>query len=87
MTKPRRLRWGMQEVPPTKHPYRDTAIVYGVLAIMLVLFAWITGGPVGRAVVIAVAVWAAATLWSVVRWRQRLQREAAQRALREDGEA
>jgi hypothetical protein len=27
--------------------------------------------------VIAAAVWAAATLWSVVRLRQRLQREAA----------
>ncbi len=86
MTKPRRLRWGMQEVAPTKHPYRDTALVYGVLAVLLVLFAWATGGPVGRAVVIAAVVWAAATLFGVVRWRQRLQREAAERRLSEDGE-
>jgi len=54
MTKQRRLRWGMQETPPTKHPYRDTALVYGGLAVLLVLFAWVTGGPVGRAVVIAI---------------------------------
>ena len=85
MSRQRRLRWGMQEVPPTKHPYRDTALVYGVLAVLLVLFAWVTGGPVGRAVVIAAAAWAAATLWGIVRQRQRLQREAAERAARDEG--
>jgi len=86
VTKQRRLQWGMQETPPTKHPYRDTALVYGGLAVLLVLFAWVTGGPVGRAVVIAIAAWAAATLWSVIRWRQRLRREASERAAREDVE-
>jgi len=44
-----------------------------------VLLAWITGGSIEKAVVIAAAVWAAASLWSVVRLRQRLQREAAAR--------
>ena len=86
MTKQRRLRWGMEEMPQTKHPYRDTALVYGGLAVLLVLFAWVTGGPVGRAVVIAIAVWAAATLWGMIRWRQRLRREASERAAREEVE-
>jgi hypothetical protein len=72
MTKTRRLRWGMQEVPPTKHPYRDTALVYGVLALLIVLFAWVTGGNVGRAVLIAAAAWVAATGWSMIRvWQRR----------------
>ncbi|HEY0417346.1 MAG TPA: hypothetical protein VGC78_13260 [Gaiellaceae bacterium] len=73
--KPRRLRWSMHEPPPAKHPDRDTALVYGGLAVVIVLFAWITGGAVLRAVVIAAVVWLAATGWSVVRRRQRLTRE------------
>jgi hypothetical protein len=78
MTKTRRLRWGMQEVPPTKHPYRDTAIVYGALAVLIVLFAWVTGGAVGRAVLIAAAAWVAATAWSTIRvWQRRRRQERA----------
>ena len=75
--KPRQLRWGLPESPTPKHPYRDSMIVYGFFAALVVLLAWITGGSVGKAVVIAAVVWAAATIWSVARWRQRLQREAA----------
>ena len=37
----------------------------------------LTGGSVGKAVLIAAVVWAAASIWSIARWRQRLQREAA----------
>jgi hypothetical protein len=59
-------------------------LVYAGLALFIVLFAWLTGGPVGRAAVIAAAVWVAATAWSVVRWRQRLAREAAKRAAADD---
>jgi len=75
--KPRQLRWGLPEAPTPKHPYRDSMLVYGFFAALVVLLAWITGGSVGKAVVIAAVVWAAATIWSIVRWRQRLQREAA----------
>jgi len=82
--KPRHLRWGLPEAPPPKHPYRDTMLIYGFFAVLVVLLAWITGGSVPRAVAIAAVVWAAATIWSVVRWRQRLQREAA--AAREEAE-
>jgi len=81
MTKenPRHLRWGLPEAPVPKHPYRDSMLVYGFFAVLVVLLAWITGGPIGKAVVIAAVVWAAATIWSIARWRQRLQREAAAR--------
>jgi hypothetical protein len=78
------LRWGLPESPTPKHPYRDSMLVYGAFAALVVLLAWITGGSVGKAVVIAAAVWAAATIWSVMRWRQRLRREAA---ARDDAEA
>jgi hypothetical protein len=73
----RRLRWSMPEdraVP--KHPYRDTLLVYAGLAVFIVLFAWVTGGNVGRAVLIAIAVFFAASAWSLVRWRQLLHRQA-----------
>jgi hypothetical protein len=75
--KPRHLSWGLPEAPLSKHPYRDSLLVYGFFAVLVVLLAWITGGSIEKAVVIAAAVWAAASLWSVVRLRQRLQREAA----------
>jgi hypothetical protein len=74
--RPRRLRWGVPDAPPPKHPYRDTLIVYGGMAIAVVLFAWATGGNVKKAIVIAVAVWIAASAWSIARWHQRLRRQA-----------
>ncbi len=77
MSRPRRLRWAMPEregIP--KHPYRDTLIVYGGLAAFIVLFAWVTGGNVGNAIVIAIAVFIAASAWGLVRWRQLLRRQA-----------
>jgi membrane protein implicated in regulation of membrane protease activity len=77
--KPRTLRWGLPESPTPRHPYRDSMLVYGFFAALVVLLAWITGGSVGKAALIAAIVWAAATIWSVVRWRQRLQREASER--------
>ena len=79
MSKQRHLRWGLPETPVPKHPYRDSMLVYGFLALLVVLLAWITGGSVGRAVVIAVVVWIAASAWSIVRWRQQLRREDARR--------
>jgi membrane protein implicated in regulation of membrane protease activity len=86
MTKehPRHLRWGLPEAPTPKHPYRDSMLVYGFFAAVVVLLAWVTGGSVTKALGIAAAVWAAASIWSIARWRQRLQREAA--AAREEAE-
>ncbi len=72
----------MQDVPPTKHPYRDTAMIYGVLAVLIVVFAWATGGGVLRAVLIAAAAWVVATAWSMVRWRRRLQAQSHERGER-----
>jgi hypothetical protein len=85
MTKqPRHLRWGLPESPTPTHPYRDSMLVYAFFALLVVLLAWITGGPLGKAVIIAAVVWAAASIWSIARWRQRLQREAAKRELEDE---
>lgn len=76
---PRQLRWGLPEAPIPKHPYRDTMLVYGFFAVLVVLLAWLTGGSVKKAVVVAVLVWVAASVWGMARYRQRIQREAARR--------
>ncbi|NUR76564.1 MAG: hypothetical protein HOQ28_09815 [Thermoleophilia bacterium] len=67
----------MPEQPLPKHPYRDTLILYGVFAALIVLVAWLTGGGVGRAVVVALLFYVVASAWSVSRWRNRLREEAA----------
>jgi hypothetical protein len=74
VSRPRRLQWGEAEPPRLEHPYRDSLLVYGGLAIAIVLIAWLSGGPVGKAAVIAGAFFVAASAWSLVRWRSRLRR-------------
>jgi hypothetical protein len=75
MLVPEKLRWGLPEESTPGHPYRATLIVYGAFALVIVGFAWVTGGDVGEAAIVAGFVFVAATLWSSVRWRQRLRRE------------
>jgi Flp pilus assembly protein TadB len=79
----RRLHWGVPEQPAPKHPYRDTLIIYAVFAVLIVVVAWLTGGGVARAALVAVVFYVVASAWSVSRWRTRLREEAAR--AREDG--
>jgi Flp pilus assembly protein TadB len=72
----RKLEWGGPPHQPTKRPYRDTFLVYGVLAVIVVIVAWVTGGSLGRAVVVALIFFGAATLWNVYRLRTRKQGDA-----------
>jgi hypothetical protein len=69
----RRLSWGVPEPPPPKRPYRDTVILYGALALVIVVVAWATGGSIGRALVFAAGFFVVATSWSFWRWRARLR--------------
>jgi membrane protein implicated in regulation of membrane protease activity len=71
----RNRRWGPPPDPPPKHPYRDTALVFGGMAIAIVLVAWATGGDLVRAVLIAAAFFVAATALGWRRWRERLRAE------------
>jgi Flp pilus assembly protein TadB len=77
----KRLRWDSPVVDHTrrvpKHPYRDSALLYGALAILVVVIAAATGGSVGRAIFYAVAVFVVATAWTWRSWRNRLRQERA----------
>jgi Flp pilus assembly protein TadB len=64
-------RWTAPGDPP-KRPYRDSVVFYTVLAGLIVLVTWLTGGDVGRGIGVAAAFFVVATAWSWWRWRQRL---------------
>jgi Flp pilus assembly protein TadB len=79
-TSKRRLRWGsVPEAPPPRHPIRDTLLVYAGLAVVVVLVAWVTGGSLPRAIIVAVVFYVLASLWSVWRLRGRQRARAARR--------
>ena len=71
----RRLRWHPPERGRPTRPIRDSALVYGGLAAVIVVFSLATGGSLGRAVVIAVLFFVAAMAWAIYSWRRKLRRE------------
>ena len=86
----RRRRPLAPDLPVPKRPLRDSVVFYGILSILLVLFAWLTGGrllpgDIGKrepelgAVLVAVVFFVVATAWSWWRFRVRLEREARER--------
>jgi hypothetical protein len=74
-----RLRPNLPERETPKRPYRDTVVVYAVLAVVVVAVAVATGGGVVRAVVVAVVFFVAATAFSWWRWRARLRENEGRR--------
>jgi membrane protein implicated in regulation of membrane protease activity len=61
--------------PLPKRPYRDSVVLNLVLAGLIVLISWATGGALGRAVVFASLYFVVATAWAWWRFRQRLEKE------------
>jgi hypothetical protein len=80
----KRLRWEPPEAERRlpKHPYRDSALLYGALAIIVVVIAIATGGGVTRAIVFALVVFFIATGWSWRTWRNREREERIREAER-----
>ena len=76
----RRLRWEPLPRRLPRRPYRDSALLYGVMAAAVVGVAVATGGSLVRALVIGVFFFVAATAWSWRRWRERLRHEEQRRA-------
>ncbi len=76
----RKLRWEMHEPTGSKHPYRDSAIVYGVLGIIVVVIAGVTGGSFLKGLAWGAGFFAAATAWN---WWRFHEKEKARR--REEG--
>ena len=56
----------------SKRPFRDSALVYGAFAIIVVIVAIVTGGRVLWAIVAAIGAFAFAMLWT---WRSLRTRE------------
>jgi membrane protein implicated in regulation of membrane protease activity len=61
--------------PLPKHPYRDSAIMYGVLAAAVVGVTLLTNGSLARGAVFAAIFFVVATAWTWWRFRTRLARE------------
>ena len=64
-------------LPLPKHPFRDAALINAILAVLLLLTAWLTGGELGRAFVFGSGYFVLATGWSWWRFRQRIAEEEA----------
>ena len=75
----KKLEWGgIPKVPPPKNPYRDTLLVYGGMALVILIVAWLTGGSIAKAVLVAAVFFVIASGWTMYRFRVRA-REAARR--------
>ena len=72
----RKLRWDGTPRTTPKHPYRDSAIVYAVLAVVVVGVTALTGGNMRAALIIAPMLFVVATGYSWWRWRKREREEA-----------
>ena len=72
----RKLRWDGTPRTMPKHPYRDSAIVYAVLAGIVVGVTDLTSGNMRAALIIAPLLFVVATGYSWWRWRQREREEA-----------
>ena len=57
---------------PTR-PYRDSVLLNVVLAGLIVLISWATGGDLGRAFAFAGCYFVVATAWSFRVWRRKLR--------------
>jgi membrane protein implicated in regulation of membrane protease activity len=72
-------RWKpFEDRPIPAHPYRDTALVYGIMAALLIIVASVTGGDILRAILVAAVFFLVVTAWSWWKFRGRIrEREAA----------
>jgi hypothetical protein len=66
--------------PIPDHPYRDTALVYAGMAVVLVIVASLTGGQALRAIVAAAIFFVIATAWSWRGFRKRIRARAEEAA-------
>ena len=69
------MKWDVPNVPESRRPMRDSLIIFGVLAILIVVIAMLTGGDLARAVLAAGAFFLAANAWTWWRVRRRAERE------------
>ncbi len=66
-------------LPVPKRPYRDSVIVYGVFAVIIVVVAYATGGNLLRGLVFATGFFLLATGWNWWKFRSKLEEERRRR--------
>jgi hypothetical protein len=69
------VKWDVPKVPPSRHPFRDSVVSYGLLALVSVLVGGITGGGWMRTVLAAAAFFVAETAWCWLRSGRRHEDE------------
>jgi membrane protein implicated in regulation of membrane protease activity len=67
----------VSDLPPPPRAYRGSAILHGVLALVILVIAALTGGGLVRAVLVALAYFVVATAWTWFRFRQRETKAAS----------
>jgi hypothetical protein len=70
------IRRAADAIPLPEHPYRSSAIFYGVLSLILLGVTYWTGGGMLRAVLIAVGFFVIATAFTWYRFRNKLEERA-----------
>jgi len=59
--------------PVPRHPYRDTVILYGSLAVLALVIAALTGVSMVKAVIFTAIAFVGGTIYSWWYWRDRLR--------------
>ena len=77
-SKRKRLRWDGTSRTMPRHPYRDSAIMYAILAAAVVGVTALTDGNMRAALIIAPVLFVVATGYSWWRWHQRQRQEEAE---------
>ncbi len=75
MKAPRFQTW---KRPVPKHPYRDTILLYGALAALVLVIAAVAGTSIVRAVLFAAIAFAGGSIYSCWYWRDRLRERDAE---------
>jgi hypothetical protein len=76
-----RRRSDVADRPLPARPYRDTVVVYGIMAVVLVVIAGLTGGSLLRGFAAGAAFFLLATAWSWWKFRTRIRDRDARAAL------
>jgi hypothetical protein len=79
----RRVIRSSELIPLPRHPYRDSAIFYGFLALALLGIVYVTGGDMTRALIYAAGFFVIATAFSWWRFRAKLAERARQESAME----
>jgi membrane protein implicated in regulation of membrane protease activity len=74
----RKLRWDVPDSSGSKHPVRDTVLVYLFLAGLVVAATAATGGSIVKGVVAGAAAFAVAMVYSWWRWLKVRRQEKGQ---------